>query len=176
MPPRPMTTSHREPRLEGQKPRSAGARGVDAGDGEAPAFDVEVFYDGGCPLCTREMRLLRRLDRGGRIRYVDIAADGFDGGPVGVTWEALMDRIHGRLPDGTLVEGVEVFRRLYAAVGFSRVVWLTRLPGISHALDVAYRLFARNRLRLTGRCVDGTCETHAGRAMASAREPPAVGR
>ena len=28
-----------------------------------------------------------------------------------------MERIHGRPPDGTPVEGVEVFRRLYAAVG-----------------------------------------------------------
>jgi predicted DCC family thiol-disulfide oxidoreductase YuxK len=171
-----MNPPHRRPGLKGPAPRSAGARGLDAGDGEAPPFDIEVFYDGGCPLCTREMHLLRRLDRRGRIRCVDIAADGFDAGRVGVTWEALMDRIHGRLSDGTLVEGVEVFRRLYAAVGFSRTVALTRLPGIAQALDLAYRLFARNRLRLTGRCVEGACELHPGRAMASAREPPAVVR
>jgi monofunctional biosynthetic peptidoglycan transglycosylase len=69
-----------------------------------------------------------------------------------------MDRIHARLPDGTLVEGVEVFRRLYAAVGFGPLVALTRLPGIAWLLDRLYRWFARNRLRLTGRCVDGACE------------------
>jgi predicted DCC family thiol-disulfide oxidoreductase YuxK len=49
-----------------------------------------------------------------------------------------------------------VFRRLYAAVGFGPLVVLTRLPGISHLLEVAYRVFARNRLRWTGRC-DDTC-------------------
>ena len=27
----------------------------------------EVFYDGECPLCVREIRMLRRLDRRGRI-------------------------------------------------------------------------------------------------------------
>ena len=82
--------------------------------------DIEVFYDGACPLCVREIRLLRRLDRRrGRIRFTDIAAEGFEPGSVGLTMDTLMARIYGRLPDGTLVEGVEVFRRLYAAVGFA---------------------------------------------------------
>src|SRR6185369_1471721 len=64
-------------------------------------FDIEVFYDGACPLCMREIRLLRGRDHRQRIRFVDIAAAGFDASSLGVTWEALMDRIHGRLPDGT---------------------------------------------------------------------------
>jgi predicted DCC family thiol-disulfide oxidoreductase YuxK len=64
----------------------------------------------------------------------------------------LLAEIHGRLPDGTWVTGVEVFRRLYAAVGCRRLVALSRCPGLRHALDIAYRVFARNRLRWTGRC------------------------
>jgi predicted DCC family thiol-disulfide oxidoreductase YuxK len=131
-------------------------------------FDVEVFYDGACPLCMREIRMLQGRDRRRRIRFVDIAADGFDASSIGPTWETLMARIHGRLPDGTLIEGVEVFRRLYAAVGFAPLVALTRLPGIRHLLDLAYDAFARNRLRLTGRCVDGTCELHTGPRTPSA--------
>ena len=124
-------------------------------------FDIEVFYDGACPLCMREIRMLQGRDLRQRIRFVDIAADGFDAASVGLSWETLMDRIHGRLPDGTLVEGVEVFRRLYAAVGFGPLVALSRLPGVSQLLDLAYHAFAKNRLRLTGRCVDGACELHA---------------
>jgi predicted DCC family thiol-disulfide oxidoreductase YuxK len=123
-------------------------------------FDIEVFYDGECPLCMREIRMLQRRDHGRRIHFVDIAAEDFDAAAVGLTWQTLMDRIHGRLPDGTLVEGVEVFRRLYAAVGFAPLVALTRLPGIAQLLDLAYHAFAKNRLRLTGRCVDGACEIH----------------
>jgi predicted DCC family thiol-disulfide oxidoreductase YuxK len=121
-------------------------------------FDVEVFYDGACPLCMREIGMLKRLDRKGRILFTDIAAEGFDAGTVGMTWDALMGRIHGRLPDGTIIEGVEVFRRLYTAVGFGPLVKVSRAPGISQALDVAYRLFAKNRLKLTGRCTDVACE------------------
>jgi predicted DCC family thiol-disulfide oxidoreductase YuxK len=124
----------------------------------------EVFYDGACPLCMREIRLLRRLDRRGRIRFSDIAATGFDAqARAGVDYGTLMARIHGRLADGTLVTGVEVFRRLYGAVGFGPLVALTRLPGIAQLLELGYVWFAKNRLRLTGRCEDGTCAVPAAR-------------
>lgn len=124
-----------------------------------PTEAVEVFFDGACPLCRREVALLRRLDRGrGRIRFTDIDAPGFDPSSVGQTQAELMARIHGRLADGSLVTGVEVFRQLYTAVGFGALVALTRLPGIRHVLDAAYTLFARNRLRLTGRCTNDSCE------------------
>lgn len=116
-----------------------------------------MFFDGDCPLCVREIRMLQRLDRHGRIEFTDIAAPGFDATVHGTTFAELMAKIRGRLPDGSWVEGVEVFRRLYTAVGFRRLVKLTRIPGISHLLDAGYRLFARNRLRLTGRCTPELC-------------------
>jgi predicted DCC family thiol-disulfide oxidoreductase YuxK len=120
-----------------------------------PVF--EVFYDGECPLCTREIAVLRGLDRRGRIRFTDIAAPGFDAATVGRSHDELMAHIHGRLPGGELVEGVEVFRQLYAAVGLGPLVAWTRLPGFSWLLDRGYAVFARNRLRLTGRCTRETC-------------------
>ena len=69
----------------------------------------------------------------------------------------LMAEIHGRLADGTFVKGVEVFRNLYDAVGFGPVVMATRLPVIRQILDLGYWAFAKNRLRLTGRCNDSKC-------------------
>ena len=132
-------------------------------------YEVEVFYDGACPLCLKEMQMLRRRDQAGRIRFTDIADPSFDAGAIGLSWETLMSRIHGRLPDGTVIEGVEVFRRLYAAVGFATLAKLSRAPGVSHLLELGYRLFAKNRLRLTGRCSDGACEVHR-------RPPPRPGR
>ncbi|HYQ02965.1 MAG TPA: DUF393 domain-containing protein [Polyangiaceae bacterium] len=125
-----------------------------------PPFDVEVFYDGACPLCRREIEMLRRKDEQHRIRFTDIAEPKFEPASVGLTWATLMARIHGRLPDGTLIEGVEVFRRLYAAVGYRSLVALTRLPVVSELLGLSYRAFAKNRLRFTGRCTDDACPTH----------------
>jgi predicted DCC family thiol-disulfide oxidoreductase YuxK len=119
--------------------------------------DIEVFFDGACPVCAREIRALRWLDRRGRIRFTDFAAAGFDARAHGVAFDHLMAEMHGRLPDGTWVRGVETFRRLYTALGFGPVVALSRLPGIAHVLDWGYRKFARNRLRLTGRGCEAAC-------------------
>lgn len=117
---------------------------------------LEVFFDGECPLCRREMDLVRRLDRRGRVTLTDIARAEFVP-PEGRSHDDLMARIHARLPDGSLIEGVEVFRRIYAAVGFGPLVFLSRLPPASWLLELGYRWFARNRLRLTGRCTDDRC-------------------
>lgn len=119
-------------------------------------FTIEMFYDGDCPLCMRETRFLQKLDRRQRIRFTNIADAYFDPAAIGKTHAELMAEIHGRLPDGSWVTGVEVFRRLYASVGLGPLVLLTRLPVIKQLMNVGYRLFARNRLQLTGRC-DGTC-------------------
>jgi predicted DCC family thiol-disulfide oxidoreductase YuxK len=106
----------------------------------------------------REIRLLKWLDRRDRIQFTDIAAAEFNASEYRKSPSQFMDEIHGRLPDGSWIIGVEVFRQLYAAVGLGLLVWPTRLPGISHALNFGYQVFAKNRLRLTDRCTKETCE------------------
>lgn len=115
-------------------------------------WQVRVLFDGECPLCSREVDFLRRNDGGrGRIQFEDIADPSFDPERYGVDARSLMARIHAVLPDGELVEGVEVFRRAYAAVGLGWLLAPTSWPGLRGLSDAAYRVFARNRLRLTGR-------------------------
>jgi predicted DCC family thiol-disulfide oxidoreductase YuxK len=126
---------------------------------ETVGRQFEVFYDGACPLCRREIDMLKRWDRRGRSRMIDISSPTFDPQGIGKTYADLMARIHGRLADGTFVEGVEVFRQLYGAIGLGPLVALTRLPGVSQLLDLGYQFFARHRLRLTGRCTAETCES-----------------
>lgn len=119
---------------------------------------LEVFFDGDCPLCLREINMLRSMDRRDQIRFTDIAAAGFYAADYGLKQSDFMAQIRGRTADGEWLVGVEVFRQLYGAVGFGPIVSLTRLPGIRQGLDLAYSWFARHRLRLTGRCDDsGSC-------------------
>jgi predicted DCC family thiol-disulfide oxidoreductase YuxK len=139
------------------------------------AFDpstqaFEVFFDGECPLCVREINMLRWLDRKKRVQFTDIAAPSFDASKLGFAHETLMAKIHGRMQDGTFIEGVEVFRQLYQAVGLGPLVALTRLPGIRGLLDVGYTWFAKNRLRLTGRnsCATDRCAPRVKTSQSSA--------
>ncbi len=114
----------------------------------------QVFFDGDCPLCNREISWLRKRDRRQRIEFVDIAEADFDAADTGKTFDQLMAEIHGREPNGTWVTGVEVFRRLYDAAGFKRFVAVSRWPLIRHGLGAGYHVFARYRTRLTGRCTE----------------------
>lgn len=122
------------------------------------AWQIEVFYDGDCPLCMREVKMLRWMDRRQRIRFTDIAAAEFCAADYGKSMPEFEDQIRARLPGGQWVVGVEVFRRLYAAVGLSPLVWLTRLPLLSQLCEIGYRVFAKNRLWLTGRCTKEECK------------------
>jgi predicted DCC family thiol-disulfide oxidoreductase YuxK len=137
---------------------------------DSASYEIEVFFDGACPLCRREVEFLRRLDRRGKIRFTDISSPDFKAVSVGKTDDALMAQLHGRLPDGTWLQGVDVFRRLYAAVGFGPLVFLSRLPLISQLLTWGYSVFARNRLRLTGRCNTTSCTAKPDGAAAHAPE------
>jgi predicted DCC family thiol-disulfide oxidoreductase YuxK len=122
---------------------------------------VEVFFDGECPLCVREINMLRRLDaKRQRIRFTDIAAPAFRSEDYGKSFGEFMGSIQGRRASGEWIHGVEVFRELYNAVGFGPLVAMTRLPGVRQALEVGYRFFSKYRLRLTGRgevCANDRC-------------------
>ena len=139
----------------------------------ATEADITFLFDGDCPLCMREVRLLERLDRGrGKLALVDIAKPEFDAGVYGLDQETVMARIHGVLPDGTVIEGVEVFRRAYSAVGLGWLLAPTRWPGLRQLADAGYRVFARNRLRWTGRkdaCAENACEPRSGSAAPETR-------
>jgi predicted DCC family thiol-disulfide oxidoreductase YuxK len=126
------------------------------------AWQIRVLFDGECPLCGREIRMLERLDRGrGCVDFEDISKPGFDPNAYGLDAEQVMARIHGVLPDGSIVEGLEVFRRVYAAVGLGWLMAPTRWPLLRDVSEAGYRIFAQNRLRWTGRetgCDTGRCQ------------------
>jgi predicted DCC family thiol-disulfide oxidoreductase YuxK len=119
---------------------------------DIPSWQFRVFFDADCPLCSREISVIRRLDRGrGRVDLVDLSGVDFDAADYGLDQAAIEARIHGMLPDGQIIEGVEVFVHIYTALGWGWLAAPARWPGLRTLLDLAYVWFARNRLRLTGR-------------------------
>ncbi len=126
--------------------------------GNSVAWRITILVDEECPLCRREAALWRRLDRGrNRIAMEDITAPGFDPSRYGLTYRDVMGEIHGILPSGEVVRGMEVFRRAYSAVGWGWLTAPTDWPILRQLFDRAYDWFARNRLRMTGqgsRCTE----------------------
>lgn len=119
---------------------------------------IEVFYDGDCPICRREIAFLKNRDRKQQIQFTDLQQCERLGSANFPTYRQLMGKIHARQPDGTWITGVEVFRRIYDVIGWNQLVALSRWPVVRSILNWSYTVFAKNRLVLTGRCLDN-CET-----------------
>ncbi|EDY38964.1 conserved hypothetical protein [Cyanobium sp. PCC 7001] len=135
----------------------------------SPAPALEILYDGACPLCLREVDVLRRRDQrrhgdSPRLAFVDIDAPGYDpAAHAGVTYREAMGRIHAITADGTVLRDVEVFRRAYGLIGLGWLYAPSRWPLLRPLADLAYRVWAGWRLRLTGRPdLDSLCQERCG--------------
>ena len=128
---------------------------------ETPSWRVKAVYDGQCPVCAKEMAWLgrRAAKRGAPVALADYTAPGFDPARYGTSFRDLHAQMHAVLPDGTLLTGVDAFRRLYAEVGLGWILAWTRVPALRWIADLGYGAFARIRpyLTRTKLCADGTC-------------------
>jgi predicted DCC family thiol-disulfide oxidoreductase YuxK len=119
----------------------------------SPLPQVTLLYDGECPFCLREVRFLRGRDRAqGRVQFIDIADLDYNPSSYqGITYEAAMGRIHAILADGTVLQNIAAFQRVYEILEMGWVYGLTKVPVIGAIADQVYGLWADWRLMLTGR-------------------------
>lgn len=114
-------------------------------DAAAPA--LTVWYDGACPLCVREIALMRRLDRRGAIAFLNVVGPGPAACPI--ARELLLARFHARTRDGRLLDGAAAFAAMWREIPLLRpLAWLAAAPGMLWLLERAYRGFLRVRPRL----------------------------
>ena len=109
-----------------------------------PSAAAEIFYDGACPLCRREIAAYRGMAGVGEATFTDVS--GPDAPPPGLTREAALARFHVRTADGRLVSGARAFlavwRRSPRLARLARA--LDRRP-VTDLLELGYRLFLRLR-------------------------------
>lgn len=106
---------------------------------------VTVWFDGGCPLCRREIAMMRRLDVRGRIVFVDVASDSAD---CPIDRADLLARFHAA-ENGQLYDGAAAFAAMWRAIPLLRPLGLlARNRLVLRLLETAYRRFLRVRPRL----------------------------
>jgi predicted DCC family thiol-disulfide oxidoreductase YuxK len=107
-----------------------------------PPPPLTVWFDGACPLCTREIALMRRLDRAGRIEFVDVAEAGAS---CPIDPAVLLARFHAR-EDGVMLSGAAAFAAMWRAIPLLRPMGLlARNSLVLRALEWAYIHFLRVR-------------------------------
>ncbi len=116
-------------------------------------WQIKLLYDGECPLCVKEVNFLRKKDADrNKVVFVDIADDNYSPEEnANINYEMAMDRIHAILPDGSIVTNIEVFRRVYEVLGMGWIYSFTKLPLLGKIADQIYFIWAKLRLKMTGR-------------------------
>jgi predicted DCC family thiol-disulfide oxidoreductase YuxK len=119
--------------------------------GTATADRATVYYDGACPVCSREVALYRRLDAASAIRWHDVSVDAGDLGRDGVSQADALAVLHARLPDGRLVTGVAAFVAIWERLPVvRRLAPVARWRPVRWLLERGYAWYAPRRRRLTG--------------------------
>ena len=107
---------------------------------------ARVYYDGACPVCTREIAQYRAARGADAIDFVDVSACPPDALGADLSREAALARMHVRLADGRLVSGAAAFAALWGALpGFAWLARIAALPGAMTAMEAGYLLFLRVR-------------------------------
>jgi predicted DCC family thiol-disulfide oxidoreductase YuxK len=109
--------------------------------------DVTVWFDGSCPLCRREIAVMRRFDRRGAIAFVDVsdpaAAPSCPADPA-----VLLQRFHAE-EQGQLLTGAAAFAAMWRAIPLLRPIGLlARNAAVLRLLERGYTWFLRRRPQL----------------------------
>jgi len=111
-----------------------------------PPTRVTVWFDGACPLCRREIALMRRLDRRRVLQLIDVS-DTSTACPLDRA--TLLARFHAQVDDGPLLVGAAAFAAVWRALPGLRLLGaVARWRPVAWLLERAYDAFLRHRPRL----------------------------
>ena len=108
-------------------------------------MSVTVWFDGACPLCSREIALMRRLDRAKAIAFVDVTNTQ---SVCPINRAEMLARFHAE-EDGQLLSGGAAFAAMWRAIPVLRPLGLAARNGaILAVLEWLYLRFLRVRPRM----------------------------
>ena len=109
---------------------------------------ITIFYDGSCPLCSREIAHYQRLSGAESMKWIDIAKTENLQTAYGLHYDSAMARFHVLDVNGNWKTGAWGFAELWSHLpGYRRLAQALRVLRLLPLLDHAYSYFARWRLR-----------------------------
>jgi predicted DCC family thiol-disulfide oxidoreductase YuxK len=112
------------------------------------AYPITIYYDASCPICEREIRLLKEFDIENKISLIDCSPKSY-GGEDGFSRESMMKLIHAKASDGNWLVGAPVFAAAYAASGIPSMSKLWGARRLQPFWRIVYPWIANNRQLLS---------------------------
>jgi predicted DCC family thiol-disulfide oxidoreductase YuxK len=121
---------------------------------------LTLYYDGLCPLCSREMAHYRRRAAGDpSVVFLDITDPAFVPADHGLDRKRVQRLMHVKEGE-TLYTGIDAFLAIWRRVpGHGFLTWLASIPGVYWMMKGGYHAFAAVRPYLPRRKAD--CDTGA---------------
>jgi predicted DCC family thiol-disulfide oxidoreductase YuxK len=122
---------------------------------------VQIFYDGQCHLCAKEIEIYEKKDKHDRLEMMDISHPEFDPSILNLDSKSVQKYFHIKTEYEKILTGIEAFQYIWSTLE----IWkplnkISRLPIIKQSMHLGYLLFAEIRpfLPKKEKCHDGKCE------------------
>ncbi|XP_071818239.1 uncharacterized protein [Apostichopus japonicus] len=114
---------------------------------------TKVLYDGDCPICQKEMAIVKYLNKKkGTLDLIDINKADFNPSEYGdFSQKELTDVFHVVDSNKQVYKGLHAMHKMYSDVGFGWTTTYLLWPGLHPIFNRMYMWFAKNRLRWTNR-------------------------
>ncbi|MBJ7450338.1 MAG: DUF393 domain-containing protein [Parachlamydiales bacterium] len=106
---------------------------------------LKIFYDETCPVCSREIRHLKKRNTNNLVQFLDISSNEALLKQHGLTFDQAMRRMHGIMPDGRVLEGIDLFIELYRLVNLKWLSSLLAFRPLNPFWRFCYKIFAKKR-------------------------------
>jgi len=115
--------------------------------------ELTVYFDGSCPLCSREIAWYKKQTGAENIDWNDISDKAQLQLEDDLHHEDAMRRFHVRKSDGTLISGASAFSELWRSLPkFKLLGSFVSLPVVSSMAELMYRLFLKVRPLMQRAC------------------------
>ena len=103
---------------------------------------LTVFFDGSCPICSKEINFYKMRAGADELSWVDVSDEEI---PIPIqtrSREELMARFHVLSSSGELVSGGAAFAELWASLPAFKIFGkIFKLPILRYLIDVGYDIF-----------------------------------
>ena len=110
---------------------------------------IRILYDGNCPVCCRKVEFLRHRDHRSKLIFSNIREADLQFFETGIAMNELEKKIHAILPDGTLIQSMDVIRAAYREIGLGWLATPTGWPILRPFFDKIYEFVAKYRLGIS---------------------------
>jgi len=114
---------------------------------------IDVFYDGKCGLCNKEITYYRRIARDGVFNWLDIASDPAPLKEHNLSQSEALRRLHVRDANGGWHIGADAFIMIWRQLSYWKILArLVALPGIRQFARWCYNRLANYRFARLSHC------------------------